>query len=174
MTDWLDLTRRAALASHRLIGWIYWDPVAMANYTALGGPEDGLGYYVATRGASLGDAGILDGAWRSYADDWLPRSRGADDDALSLAFAELEGRGLAEEGAVLHAGVEYRQGLEDRLDDLSRPGWERLGEEHCLELLDLVEPVGARLVARIDETAGPNWMPAARDRPIVAIAHEHR
>lgn len=29
---------------------------------------------------------------------------------------------------------------------------------------DLVEPVGERLVALIDATAGPNWMPAARER----------
>ena len=55
-TDWLDLSRRAALASHRLVGWIYWDPTAIANYAALGVP-DGIGYYIATRGASLGDAG---------------------------------------------------------------------------------------------------------------------
>ena len=53
--DWLDLTRRAALASHRLVGWIYWDPVAIERYAALG--PDPFTYYVATRGASLGDAG---------------------------------------------------------------------------------------------------------------------
>ena len=36
MTDWLDLTRRAGFVSHRLIGWVYWDPVAIENYAALG------------------------------------------------------------------------------------------------------------------------------------------
>ena len=36
MTDWIDLTRRAGFVSHRLIGWIYWDPVAIENYAALG------------------------------------------------------------------------------------------------------------------------------------------
>ena len=29
---------------------------------------------------------------------------------------------------------------------------------------ELIEPVGARFVERINETAGPNWMPAARER----------
>ena len=53
---WRELSRRAAFASHRLIGWIYWDPTAIANYASLGVP-DGFGYYVATRAATLGKAG---------------------------------------------------------------------------------------------------------------------
>ena len=55
MTDWLDLTRRAGFVSHRLIGWVYWDPVAIENYAALG--PDPFTYYIATRGATLADAG---------------------------------------------------------------------------------------------------------------------
>jgi hypothetical protein len=285
--DWRDLSRRAALQSHRLVGWIYWDPRAIGNYAALGVPE-GLGYYIATRGATLaaagddvvtaafysihpdfvrmgldlcrsattfeaaaaardaavvdglreyvpeicddlsamsehlwdaadalpssgrtlfastrawprpehdpllgawlavncirewrGDthwaiqiaedvsgtaAGILDGAWRHYDDDWLARSRGADDAALAAGFAELEARGLASDGAVTAAGIAYRQGLEDRLDDLASAAWRILGEERSRAFVELIEPVGARLVERIDVTAGPNWMPAARDR----------
>jgi hypothetical protein len=286
MTDWTDLTRRAALASHRLVGWTFWDPAGIRNYAALGVP-DGVGYYFATRGATLGDAGnaavtasfgsihgdlvamaldlcrghtsfeaaagardeavvtglrryvpdvceglaaladplwdtagslplagrvlfasllerprpsdrllsawlavncirewrgdthwaiqvaeeldgtmagILDGAWRNYASDWLPRSRGADDAALEAAMSRLEERGLAADGKVNEAGISYRQGLEDRLDRICERGWRHLGEERTTAFLDLVEPVGDVLVRRIDETAGPNWMPAARDR----------
>jgi hypothetical protein len=37
-------------------------------------------------------------------------------------------------------------------------------EDHTQNFLALIEPVGARFVQRIDETAGPNWMPAARER----------
>jgi hypothetical protein len=48
MTDWTELTARASFASHRLIGWIYWDPRAIELYTALGVPN-GLGYYAASR-----------------------------------------------------------------------------------------------------------------------------
>lgn len=286
MTDWLELTRRASLASHRLVGWTFWDPKGIENYAALGVP-DGLGYYVATRAATLGDggnaavtaafgsihgdlvamaldlcrqhttfedaaaardaavvsglhdyapevceglaalasplwdaadslpiagrvlfgtlrerprpdeqllsawlavncirewrgdthwaiqiaegldgtmAGILDGAWRNYASDWLPRSRGADDAALDAAMAGLEERGLVTDGSVNAAGVAYRQELEDRLDGLCAPAWQRLGPNRTVGFLELVEPVGPALVRRIDETAGPNWMPAARDR----------
>lgn len=285
--EWRDLSRRAALQSHRLIGWIYWDPRAIAHYAALGVP-DGIGYYIATRGATLGHAGndvvtaafysihpdfvafgldqcraattfeaaaaardaavveglreyvpeicdelasmgedlwaaadalplagralfastrvwprpaddpllsawlaancirewrgdthwaiqiaegisgtaagILDGAWRNYDGDWLARSRGADDAALAVGFAELEARGLADEGVVNDAGIAYRQQLEDRLDDLSTAAWRHLGREQTTRFVELIEPVGTRLVERIDLTAGPNWMPAARDR----------
>lgn len=288
MTDWIELTRRAALASHRLVGWVYFDPAAMQRYAALGVP-DGVGYYIATRGASLapagsgaltaafgsihpdfvrvslerclehttfeaaatardeavvaglheyapeiieslaklaepmwaaadslpesarvlfaalrdrprpddellsawlgvncirewrGDthwalqavedldgtmAGILDGAWRNYPDDWLPRSRGADESAIAAAFVHLEDRGLATNGAVNPEGLAYRQELEDRLDRLCTKAWKHLGEPLTLTFVDLVGTVGDRLVERIDVTAGPNWMPAARDRSL--------
>ena len=36
MTDWLTLTARAAMVSHRLVGWIYWDPVGIEKYGELG------------------------------------------------------------------------------------------------------------------------------------------
>ena len=285
--EWRELSRRAARASHRLIGWIYWDPDAIAAYAGLGVP-DGLGYYVASRGAPLGGAGndvvtaafysihpdfvavsldlcrehttfaetarvrdeavvaglrryapsccdglaelagplwaavdslplgarslfaahrawprpadepllsawlavnairewrgdthwavqiaedlsgdmagVLDGAWRAYEDHWVARSRGADDPALEKALTQLERRGLAEGGAITRAGIDYRQALEDRLDDLCSRAWRHLGAERTRAFLDVVEPVGDALLARIDVTAGPNWMPAARDR----------
>lgn len=285
MPAWDELTARAAFASHRLIGWIYWDPVAIERYTGLG-PEP-WSYYVASRGASLAGAGnqavaaafysihpgfvamsldnareattfeevagardtgvvaglqrltpeicdglaalapslwsaadslsmsgrvlaaslrerprpddellsawlavncirewrgdthwalqiadglsdvatgILDGAARDYAGDWLPRSRGADDAALGAAFAELEARGLALDGSVNDAGRAHKRALEARLDDLCAAAWRALGEADTRRFLDLVEPVGDRYVEAIDATAGPNWMPAARSR----------
>ncbi len=285
--EWRELSARAAFASHRLIGWIYWDPTAIANYTALG-PEP-WSYYVASRGASLADVGndavvaafysispafiaasldaarinttfeevaaardaaivpglgefvpqicddlagmanelwaaadqlplggrvfaaslrtrprpddrllsawlavncirewrgdthwalqiadglgqiatgILDGAIRDYDDDWLPRSRGADDAALDAAFTELEARGLATDGRVNEAGLAFKRANEDQLDDLCSTAWRLLGVEATQRFLDLVEPVGDDLVARIDATAGANWMPAARIRVI--------
>lgn len=284
---WREVSRRAALASHRLIGWIYWDPVGIATYAATGVP-DGIGYYIATRAAPLGAAGhpavtaalgsihpdfvrvsmelatqhggfaeaarcrdeavvagletyvpeilgdlgsmadelwevaeelpsagrvmfaahrawprsdgpaclrawlalncirewrgdthwalqiaeglsstaagLLDGAWRGYEDDWLPRSRGAGDAEIDAAMAELAERGLVTDGRIDAAGVAYRQSLEDRLDDLTASPWQLWGETATRRFIDLVEPVGEVLLARVDATAGPNWMPAARTR----------
>jgi hypothetical protein len=285
--DWVELSRRAALVSHRLIGWIFWDPVGVANYAALGVPN-GAGYYLATRAAPLaaagdqavtaafgsihpdvirfaldlcrqhttfeaaadardravasglrahvpeivdelggfadelwavadalpsagrvlfaahrqwprpdgdealsawlalncirewrGDmhwalqladglsptaAGVLDGAWRAYADDWLPRSRGANDAMIAAAMDELGARGFVTDGVVNAAGVRHRQGLEDRLDELTATPWRLLGEERTTALIELIVPVADRLLALVDATAGPNWMPAARLR----------
>jgi hypothetical protein len=285
--DPIELTRRAAFASHRLIGWIYWDPVGIANYAALGVP-DGLGYYVATRAAPLACAGnstvtaaffsidhsfismaldlcrthttfeatakardeavraglslytpeicaplasmsnelwevadelavsgrplyaahrdwprsddpllsawqalncirewrgdthwamllaeeldpamcgVLDGAWRAYQDDWLARSRGSDDDALDAAYSALESRGLAANQTVNADGIAYRQDLEDRIDRLASTPWRLLGDQRTEELLEVIDTAGDRLMARIDQTAGPQWMPAGRVRP---------
>ena len=287
MTDWTDLSRRAAFASHQLIGWIFWDPGGIERYAALGVP-DGFGWYVASRAAPMaaagpeavtaafgsihggfiaacleqceahttyedvaaardaavaeglrtfapeicddlgqlaeplwaaaddlepigrvlfaahraqprptdddalsawlacncirewrGDthwaihlaegldgtaAGVLDNAWRGYPDGWIPRSRGADDPALTAAHAALAERGLSDGTRVTDAGIAYRQDLEDRLDRLTAGAWQHLGEEATTRFIELIEPVGDRLVRRVDETAGDLWMPAARRR----------
>lgn len=285
MTNWTELTARASFASHRLIGWIYWDPRAIELYTNLGVPN-GLGYYAASRAAPLlpagpqpvaaafysihpgflkfaietalahttwesifearnvavgeglrryvpeivdelaamgpslwavaddlpesgrvcfaahrqaprpddelvsawlavncirewrGDthfailasedisrvqAGILHDAHLNYG-GWIAQSRGADEAALAEAFGDLESRGLAESGAVNAAGLALRERIEARTDELCARAWRALGESETVRYVNLVEPVGERLLARIDETAGPNWMPAARTR----------
>jgi hypothetical protein len=283
--DCIDLGRRASFASHRLVGWIYWDPRAIELNAALGIPN-GLGYYVTSRAAPLlpagadvvsatfysihpgairfavdlaaqhtdwmsiyntrnqavgeglrafvpeicdalsalgpkfwraadeipesgrplfaahrsaprvddplvsawlgvnclrewrGDthfaillsegidrvqAGILHDAHLNYG-GWIPRSRGADDAALATAFADLEARGLATNGVVNAAGLALRDRIEDRTNEICVAMWQAVGEEATREFVELVEPVGQRLLARIDETAGPDWMPAARER----------
>jgi hypothetical protein len=284
--DWTALSARASFASHRLIGWIYWDPIALANYQALGLEMGGV-TYIASRSAPLapagaqvvaatfysispefiaaaleiaeqhttydaiiearndavvrglkeyvpeicdslaalaaplwaaadalpvsgralfaahrqqarpadpllsawlavncirewrGDthfavlaaenisatqAGLLHNAFLNYPKDWIPRSRGSDDAALSSAYADLEARGLATSGVVNDAGLALRRRVEERTDSLSDLAWRSLGVESTTEFLSLVEPVGDRLVSRIDETAGTEWMPAARER----------
>lgn len=283
--DWPELSARASFASHRLIGWIYWDPGALDGYARLGLTVPGT-YYVNSRGAPLAPAGhqavsaafysispqfielsialaeqhttfeaiaqvrddavvrglrsyvpeICDGLaalagplwevadglalsgrvlfaahrqrarpddpllsawlavnclreWRGdthfallaaedlsaaqagilhnallrYPKDWIPRSRGSDDAALATAMADLEERGLATDGEVNEAGLALRRDLERRTDALTERTWRQLGLERTTELLALVEPVGERLLARIDATAGPEWMPAARE-----------
>lgn len=286
MTDWTALSARASLASHRLIGWIYWDPYAIAAYTQLGVPN-GFGYYVASRCAPLaaagpdvvtaacysirgdfirlalelcaqhttfeaaytvrndavgrglreyspavetalaslapklwdaaeslpvagrimhaahrswprveddplvsawlalncirewrGDthfallashdisgvqAGLLHDAFLGYPGEWIPRSRGADDTQITEAIEGLSARGLMDGGKVNSVGLELRQAIEDETNRLSERAWRHLGEEATLDVCKTIEPFGATYLARIDATAGENWMPAARD-----------
>src|SRR5262245_31888415 len=55
MTDWVDITRRNSRSVQTTIGWIFWDPGAVARYEQLGLPGP-LGY-IASRAAPLGPAG---------------------------------------------------------------------------------------------------------------------
>lgn len=286
MTDWRKLSARASLASHRLIGWIYWDPTGIRLFTELGVPN-GLGYYITTRSAPLahagndvvtaafysiraefialcldvarqhttfedayrvrneavvaglkeyapeiveqlgalapklweaadslpiaghvvyaahigwprhndnpalsawlalncirewrGDAhfavlasedisgvqaGLLHDAFLGYPGDWIPRSRGADDAQLTEAWNALDKRGFVTDGQINEAGLAFREYIEDKTNDLSEKAWCSLGAELTEQFCSLIEPVGHKFLARIDATAGENWMPAARD-----------
>ena len=107
--------------------------------------------------------GILHDAHLNYG-GWIPRSRGADDAAIAEAMSDLESRGLASSGVVNERGRALRTDIERRTDELCTRVWRALGEASTMEFLDLVEPVGPSLLKRIDDTAGPDWMPAARER----------
>ncbi|MFN8051943.1 MAG: hypothetical protein U0Q22_10925 [Acidimicrobiales bacterium] len=55
MTDWTAICRRNSRSVQTTIGWIFWDPGAVARFEALGLPGP-LGY-IAARAAPLGPAG---------------------------------------------------------------------------------------------------------------------
>jgi hypothetical protein len=288
-TEWVDLARRAAFASHQLIGWIYWDPRAAARHEALGA-KDGLGHYIANRAAPLAaagvevvtaafgsidrflihfsldiaagattwdkvyaarnatvaeglrdlapescnglaaladdlwrtvdalpaagrllfaahrawprceddrvvsawlavnalrewrgdthwgllaahaidgvEAGLLHDAWMGYPKEWIPRSRGANDDQIANALSNLDALGWVTDGVVNAAGIEFRHWLEAETNRLCARCWQTFGADNTQRFLALVEPIGQRFVEHIDTTAGPNWMPAARPRRI--------
>jgi hypothetical protein len=110
------------------------------------------------------EAGLLHDAWMGYPKEWIPRSRGADDAEIVAALDNLSSRGFVTDGAINDEGVEYRIELERRTDVLCEIPWRHFGEKNTLELLSILEPVGERYVQQINETAGENWMPAARPR----------
>ena len=83
---------------------------------------------------------------------------------MARALADLERRGLVDGGRVNAAGLALRAEIEATTDRLSERAWRELGAARTEAFLDLVEPHGERLLDRIDRTAGPNWMPAARNR----------
>jgi hypothetical protein len=108
-------------------------------------------------------AGILHDAHLNYG-GWIAQSRGADAEAITQAFADLESRGLAEDGVVSTAGLAVRELIEERTNELTQRAWQSFGFDNTERFLNMVEPIGERLMKRIDDTAGPNWMPAARER----------
>jgi len=59
MADWFDITRRNARSVQTTIGWIFWDPGAVARYQAAGLPEGLAGPlgYMDARCAPLAGAG---------------------------------------------------------------------------------------------------------------------
>lgn len=120
---------------------------------------------VAAAGLTGVEASVLHNAWLGYDDGWLPTSRGSTPDEVAAALAGLEGRGLADDGRVTQAGIALRQRIEDDTDRLTTLPWERLGPDRCARFVADLEPPCELLLARVDETAGPNYQPASRLRP---------
>ena len=120
MTDWLDLSRRAAFESHRLIGWIFWDERAIENYAALGVP-DGVGYYVTTRAAPLAAAGnqAVVAAFYSIHPDFIGLCLD-----LCRQHTTFEDAARARDAAVVAGLREYTPEVCNGLDALAGPLWE--------------------------------------------------
>lgn len=59
MTDWFEITRRNARSVQTTIGWIFWDPGAVARYEAIGLPAGFAGPlgYIGARCAPFAGAG---------------------------------------------------------------------------------------------------------------------
>jgi hypothetical protein len=290
VTDWIELTARAGRAGHDLVGWLMWDPDAIARYEALGVPG-GMGWIQVWRLAPLGHVSaaaaaattysihpdvidiILGAAWQATdpegvlgvrdasiepgldavapglgaqlaplaedlwrgvdaihfgarplfaahralprpdddssvlsgwlaanclrelrgdnhwalcasedldhvevgllhsvmvdpeeygGEEWIARSRGADDEAIARGWARLEAKGLATESAVNEEGRRFRLDLERRTSELTAPAWQAVGETSTEAFCAAIEPHHDAFVARIDATAGPRWMPAVR------------
>ena len=115
-------------------------------------------------GLDHAEASILHNAWMGYETDWMPTSRGTDPAAIDAGWAALEAKGLASGREVLDDGLALRQRIEDDTDRLTTLVWELLGEERSRAFAEAFEPPCERLLARVDETAGPNYQPASRLR----------
>lgn len=131
----------------------------------------GENHWVLCAAADLDDVevGLLHSAMvdpDEYGDEeWIARSRGADDEAIARGWRRLEAKGLAADGALNEAGRAFRRDLERRTDELTAPAWRAVGERATRAFCEAVEAHHAAFVARIDATAGPRWMPALRHRP---------
>lgn len=120
---------------------------------------------VVAAGLAQAEVSILHNAWLGYEDDWLARSRGTRPGVIEAGWESLAARGLASGRQVTGDAVRLRQRIEDETDRLTTLPWELLGEERTVALAGALEPPCVRLLARVDETAGPNYQPASRIRP---------
>ncbi|MEM9653837.1 MAG: hypothetical protein AAGA65_17220 [Actinomycetota bacterium] len=95
-------------------------------------------------------------------EEWIARSRGADDDAVARGWARLTTKGLADGTALNDEGRRFRRRLEERTDELTAPAWRAVGRSTTVAFCDAVDAHHDAFLARIDATAGPRWMPAIR------------
>lgn len=168
VVDALPRLGRVLFAAHASAPrWDDIDPVVSA-WLALNCIREWRGdtHFALLAAADIGPvaAGLLHDAWMGYDAEWITRSRGGTDQAIDAAYAELESRGFAAERTITAAGDAFRAELERRTDEISALAWRLYGAARTIALCELIESVGERLVERIDATAGPNWMPAARPR----------
>jgi hypothetical protein len=120
---------------------------------------------VAAAGLNGPEVTILHNAYMSYEGDWLAISRGIAPTAIDAGWASLEARGLAHKRVVTPEGLALREHIEDETDRLTAQVWQMLGEQRSLRFAENFEPPCELLLARVDETAGPNYQPASRIRP---------
>ncbi len=119
---------------------------------------------VVAAGLTHPEASILHNAWLGYERDWLASSRGTTPEDIEAGWASLAARGLVVDGQVTAEGLALRQQIEDETDRLTMLPWQLLGEARSVEFAERLEPPCVRLLARVDETAGPNYQPASRIR----------
>jgi hypothetical protein len=110
------------------------------------------------------EASTLHNEWLNYDGDWLSKSRGLSDDAIAEAWAGLERRGLARQGALSDAGRELRQWIEEETDRRTTLPWQLLGYERSLQFQRDFEPPCELLLERVNITAGIRYQPASRER----------
>jgi hypothetical protein len=119
---------------------------------------------VAAAGLSGVEASVLHNAWLGYERDWLPQSRGSAPAEIDSAWASLSAKGIAADGVVTTDGLALRQRLEDETDRLTTLPWRLLGDTRARAFAHDFEPPCELLLARVDQTAGPNYQPASRIR----------
>ena len=113
------------------------------------------------------EASILHNAHVHYETDWMPTSRGATPEEIDPGWNALVRKGLAvvDVGDHRHVnadGLALRARIENDTDRLTTLPWELLGEERSRWFAARFEAPCEALLARVDETAGPNYQPASR------------
>jgi hypothetical protein len=104
---------------------------------------------------------VLNGAFAGQGmTEFLKQTRAWSPEQWQAAVAELTERGWATvDGELTDAGRAAREGIEDTTDALSLPMWQRIGDDGCARLRELVMPLVKAIVD------GGGYGPAATRRP---------
>lgn len=98
-------------------------------------------------GVSGVEALLMHGGTGAIAAGVLQRSRNWSDQAWTAAADQLVDRGLLDpDGSLSELGVERRQWVEDRTDQLALAPYEAIGEDGCARLRELVRPMSRAVV----------------------------
>ena len=86
---------------------------------------------------------VLNGAFMGGGmTEFLKQSRAWSQEQWAEATAQLTDRGLlAADGTLTDAGRAFRGGIEDETDALALPMWERIGDDGCARLREIVMPL---------------------------------
>lgn len=97
-------------------------------------------------------------------EEWIARSRGWDDAAIAHGWQRLAEKGWANDHAINDAGRNARYEIERRTTELAMTAWKAVGERAASAFCSAVERHETAILQRVNETAGPRWMPAIRTR----------
>ncbi|MDG2026798.1 MAG: hypothetical protein P8J50_06785 [Acidimicrobiales bacterium] len=167
VVDSLHNGARALFAAHRGRVQRHTGNLALSAWLALNCFREWRGdtHWALIAAADLDGAevGLLHNVMVDYEEaEWIARSRGASDEAIAVGWERLERKGLANDKTFTDEARAFRTDIELRTDEICGQMWEAFGEPNTLAFCELMEPHHDGFIARIDATAGKNWMPASR------------
>lgn len=141
----LPFEGRPLYAAHAALPWPMAPHVALWHGQTLAREFRGDGHLavLTAYGISASQSLVLGGAFAGPATtDFLKQTRAWTPAQWDQAAAELVDRGwLAADGALTDLGRQVREEIETRTDELALPMWQRLGEDGCARLRELVLPL---------------------------------
>ncbi len=98
-------------------------------------------------------------------EEWIARSRGWDDNAITHGWERLASKGWAYDGQLSDEGRAVRYAIEHQTDELTSPAWKAVGEDSTRRFCEAIEAHDSAILQRVNDTAGQRWMPAIRTAP---------
>jgi hypothetical protein len=142
-----DLPRegRPLYAAHQALPWPDEPHLALWHGQTLAREYRGDGHIavLVSRGITAGQSLVLNGAYVGRGmTDFLKQSRAWSQEQWAEAVTQLAERGLVvEDGTLTDEGRAFRAAIEDETDALSLPMWQRIGDDGCARLREIVMPL---------------------------------